>query len=74
MTATFPIILKGGGYGGHHILGGAGVRLRHHSWTGTTDNQPYSDGVPPRNGGLPPEPDWRERFKRWIKWVAKGGK
>ena len=69
-----PFILqKGGGYG-HSIGGAAGIRLRHHYWTGTTDDVPHTKGVPPRNGGLEPPPDWRERFKRWIKWVIKGGK
>lgn len=72
--STATILLKGGGYGGHHVGGAIITRLRHHPWTGTTDNVPRTDGVPPRNGGLEPEPDWRERFKRWIKWVAKGGK
>ena len=45
-------ILKGGGYGGHHILGGAGVRLRHHYWTGTTDDVPKPMAFPLSMEGL----------------------
>ena len=67
------IVLKGGGYG-HHILGGASIRLRHHYWTGTTDDVPRTDGVPPLNGGLEKPPSKKKRVIRWLKWVAKGGK
>jgi hypothetical protein len=66
------LILKGGGYGGTRIP--LLVNLRHHYWTGTNDDFPRNDGIPPLNGGLkPPPPRWK-RVIRWFKWVIKGGK
>lgn len=67
------VFLKGGGYGHSHTIG-AITRLRHHSWTGTTDDVPRTDGVPPLNGGLEKPPSKRKRLVRWAKWVLKGGK
>ena len=61
------IILKGGGYGGHHIGGAVGVRLRHHYWTGTTD-LPRSP-VPPPDGGLEKRPGWWTRFVNWQRFI-----
>lgn len=69
-TLTF----KGGGYAGHHFLGGGFVRLRHHWWTGTNDNVPRTDGVPPLNGGLEKPPSRWRRFVNWFKWIVRGGK
>jgi hypothetical protein len=69
------LIWKGGGYAGrfvHQI--GVIVRLRHHWWTGSTDDVPRTEGVSPVDGGLPEPPSRWTRFVRWFKWVITGGK
>jgi hypothetical protein len=67
-------IWKGGGFSGWTSRHPWLINLRHHYWTGTTDDFPRTDGVGDPSGGLRPKPPWHKRFARWFKWVIKGGK
>jgi hypothetical protein len=64
-------MFKGGVcHGGHHFGGVLGANLRHHHWTGTTDNFPRTNGVPPVDGGLEPKPGPWKRFRSWFKFIG----
>jgi hypothetical protein len=62
------VLFKGGGHIGGHIHIGAITRLRHHHWTGTTDNVPRTDGT---GSGLEPPPSPKKRVVSWAKFTAK---
>ena len=66
------IILKGGGYShGGFMHGIAALRPRHRHWTGTNDDVPRTNGVPPIDGGLSKPPNPFKRVWRWISYYFR---
>jgi len=64
------ICYKGGGHS-TGFRASVGLPPRHRHWTETTDIFPRTDGVGPKDGGLPKPPDPWTRFKRWVSYYRR---